>query len=190
MKLEEKKRFVKTKEDLQESILKDKQTHIGESKKTYFIFRLTKHHKWQIYAFLKAMRRSEYYSNNSNRSIYHKIRGYFCERKRNKLGDKIGIYVGLNTIEPGVLIEHGSSVSVDGFIGKGTVIHGDNCIGNDGISNRPPYVGKNVDIGVGAKIIGDVQIADNTIIGAGAVVVDSFLEPGHVIGGVPAKVIK
>ena len=190
MKLEEKKQFVKTKRDLREAIFKDKLTHIGNSKKTFFLFMFTKHHKWQIYSFIKAMRISEYYSNNSSNSVFHKIRSYFAERKRNRLGDKIGIYAGLNSIEPGVKIEHASSVSVDGFIGKGTIIHGDNCIGNDGISNRPPYVGENVDIGVGAKIIGDVKIADNTIIGAGAVVVDSFLEPGHVIGGVPAKVIK
>ena len=47
-----------------------------------------------------------------------------------------------------------------------------------------------MEIGVGAKIIGGVTIADNIKIGAGAVVVSSFYEEGVTIGGVPAKIIK
>ena len=41
-----------------------------------------------------------------------------------------------------------------------------------------------------AKIIGDVKIADNIVIGAGAVVVDSCEIPGSVLVGVPARKIK
>ena len=40
------------------------------------------------------------------------------------------------------------------------------------------------------EVIGDVKIADNCIIGAGAVVTKSFLQPGTVIAGVPARVIE
>ena len=46
-----------------------------------------------------------------------------------------------------------------------------------------------MDVGVGAIIIGKVQIADDCVIGAGAVVTKSFLKPGTVIAGVPAKEI-
>ena len=64
----------------------------------------------------------------------------------------------------------------------------DNCIGNKGPKSSPcPIIGNNVEIGVGAKIIGGVTIADDIVIGAGAVVVDSFLEKGIIIGGVPAR---
>lgn len=51
-------------------------------------------------------------------------------------------------------------------------------------------LGKNVDLGIGAKIIGGVTIADNIKIGANAVVTKSFTEPGITIAGVPAKKIK
>ncbi|MBT0889312.1 hypothetical protein KJR38_03095 [Streptococcus lutetiensis] len=54
-----------------------------------------------------------------------------------------------------------------------------------------PVIGNNVDIGVGAKIIGNVTIADGIKIGANAVVNKSFYEEGITIVGVPArKVVK
>ena len=59
-----------------------------------------------------------------------------------------------------------------------------------GGENKAPIIGKNVDIGFGAVIIGDVKIADNCVIGANAVVTKSFLEQGTVICGVPAREIK
>ncbi len=50
-------------------------------------------------------------------------------------------------------------------------------------------IGKNVTICTGARIIGDLTIGDNVIIGAGSVVVKDI--PSNVIvAGVPAKVIK
>ena len=39
------------------------------------------------------------------------------------------------------------------------------------------------------KIIGNVKIADNIKIAAGAVVVNSFMEPGITIAGIPARKI-
>ena len=50
-------------------------------------------------------------------------------------------------------------------------------------------IGKNVTICTGAKIIGNIVIGDNVIIGANAVVVKDV--PANTIaGGVPAKVLK
>ena len=45
-------------------------------------------------------------------------------------------------------------------------------------------------VGYGAIIIGDVEIADNCVIGAGAVVTKSFTKKGSVIAGVPAREIQ
>ena len=42
-------------------------------------------------------------------------------------------------------------------------------------------------MGVGAKIIGDVLIADSVVVGAGAVVVHSIKKKGAVVVGIPAK---
>ena len=47
-----------------------------------------------------------------------------------------------------------------------------------------------MDIGVGATIIGNITIADNIKIGAGAVVTKSFLTPGVTLVGIPAREIK
>ena len=89
------------------------------------------------------------------------------------------------------------SVIVNGFasVGKNCRIHGAVCIGNRGIGQTDeektvsPTIGDNVDIGVGVSIIGDVHIADDTKIGAGAVVVKSCNELGKTLVGVPAHPI-
>lgn len=50
-------------------------------------------------------------------------------------------------------------------------------------------IGDNVDIGTGAKIIGQISIGNNSIIGANAVVTKSF-PSNSVIAGVPAKLLR
>jgi serine O-acetyltransferase len=47
-----------------------------------------------------------------------------------------------------------------------------------------------VELGIGAKVIGGVTLADNIRVGANAVVTKSFLEPGITIAGVPAVKVK
>lgn len=68
-------------------------------------------------------------------------------------------------------------------------MHGDNCIGNNGITDDAPTIGNNVDIGFGAKIIGGIKIADDVKIGAGAIVVKDCLRKGATLVGVPAHEI-
>ena len=80
---------------------------------------------------------------------------------------------------------------INGNVGDNCTFHGNNIIGNKGKGkeNLNPTLGDNVDVGANAVIIGDVQIADNCVIGAGAVVTKSFVEPGSIIVGVPARKI-
>ena len=58
--------------------------------------------------------------------------------------------------------------------------------GYDGLC---PIIGDNVYIAPGAKIFGNIRIADNIVIGTNAVVNKSFLENDISIGGIPAKKI-
>ena len=52
-----------------------------------------------------------------------------------------------------------------------------------------PVIGDNVFIGSGAKIIGNITVADNVVISANAVVMKSITEKGITVAGVPAKKI-
>ena len=49
-------------------------------------------------------------------------------------------------------------------------------------------VGDNVYIGVGAKVLGDITIGSECVIGANAVVIHN-VEEGSVVAGIPAKII-
>ena len=70
------------------------------------------------------------------------------------------------------------------------ILHGSNCIWNNGYTLDSPIIGDNVRLGVGTKVIGNVRIDDNITIAAGLVVVNSSEEPGITIGGIPARKIK
>ena len=63
-------------------------------------------------------------------------------------------------------------------------------VGNAGRGNKPhPKIGNHVTFGANAVVVGDIEIGDNVIIGAGAVVTKS-VPSNCVVGGVPAKIIK
>lgn len=140
-----------------------------------------------ISRYIKFLRKEEYYHNRKKKIMY-----IFYRRKKNKLGIKLGFEIWDNVFDEGLTIFHAGNIIVNGNsrIGKNCKLHGNNCIGNNGISEKCPRIGNNVDIGFGAIIIGDILIADNIKIGAGAVVVSSFTEPGITIAGVPAKKVK
>lgn len=87
------------------------------------------------------------------------------------------------------------------YHGQGLIIHKDTVIGNNvtvrqnttiGSSNKegkPPIIGDFVDIGANCVIIGNIKIGNNSIIGAGSVVVKDVLENTTVVGN-PAREIK
>lgn len=143
-----------------------------------------------IYRFVKLLRKTEYY-HNSGGSI-NKFLYAFYRRRKNRLGVKLGIEIWDNTFDTGLTIDHAGYIVINGMsrIGKNCRLHGDNCIGNDGKTLDSPVIGDNVQIGVGAKIIGNIRIADNCRIAAGAVVISSFDEEGITIAGVPARKVK
>jgi serine O-acetyltransferase len=103
-----------------------------------------------------------------------------------------GFFIPINVVGPGLCIAHiGPIVISNGAkIGSHVKINVGVVIGeNKGIENVPK-IGNNVIIEPGCKIFGNIQIADGIHIGANAVVNKSFLEPGIVIAGVPARKIK
>lgn len=73
------------------------------------------------------------------------------------------------------------------IFGSNCIIYHDVTIGQN--KGKYPKIGNNVIIYPGAKIIGDITIGDNCIIGCNAVVTKSF-EDNSIVGGVPARLIK
>ena len=147
-----------------------------------------------IWRWQKASRYSDFYHYRAENegTIIDKLRYLYWITRRNRLGEKLGIELQTTEIERGLFIYHfGGGIVANGKWGKNVHLHGNNCIGNGGPGHHiPPTLGNNVMVGVGAKIIGDVHIADNVKIAAGAIVVKDILEPGCTVAGVPAKIVK
>lgn len=182
--------MIKNKKDYKEYLKKDFEMNYGEKGiKQLIKDRILKSHNYYMYKYLILLRKDELYT-NKNKLLYKFLKIYI-RRKRNKLGNTLGLSIPVNVIGKGVKIWH-YDVIVNGYakIGENCVFHGENCIGNNSFSMKAPVIGRNVDIGIGSKIIGDVTISDDIVIGANSVVTKSFLEKGIVIAGVPAKKIK
>jgi serine O-acetyltransferase len=82
-----------------------------------------------------------------------------------------------------------------GIIVSGYAEFGDNCRIRSGVvvglrrveEKYAPIIGKNVDIGSGAKLLGPIHIGDNVIIGANAVVLTD-VPADSIAVGVPASI--
>jgi len=88
-------------------------------------------------------------------------------------------------------IEHfsGIIISGDAVFGDDVVIRNGVTVGLRHTGTRgSPVVGNCVDIGAGAKILGNIKIGDNVTIGANAVVITDVPD-NYIAVGVPARLI-
>ncbi len=92
-----------------------------------------------------------------------------------------------------LFIDHGSGV----IIGETTEI-GDDCTIFQGVTlggtgkdhgKRHPTLGNNISVGSGAKILGPVNIGDNTKIAANAVVLND-VPPDCTVVGIPGEIVR
>ncbi len=179
--------MIKNKNELKKVLNVERTLYLGLIKSHRIKLRLLQDHDYLIWRFVKSLRYTEYHCNT-----HHKVRYWLWQRRKNVLGGMLGITMWHNSVDCGLRIYHYGSIIINGHakIGKNCKFHGDNCIGNKGDFNLSvPIIGDNVTVGNGAKIIGDVHIANGIKIGANAVVTKSFYEEGIVIAGVPAKKI-
>ncbi len=98
----------------------------------------------------------------------------------------------MNTCGKGLFLAHLGTIVISNYasIGENCRILVDVNIGADARDGKAaPHIGNNVYIGPGAKIFGNISIADNCAIGANAVVNKNFEIENCSIAGVPAKVI-
>jgi serine O-acetyltransferase len=182
--------MISTREQFRDVIGAERPFYVGTWAKDRFVRVVTHDVSLSIYRFVYLLRKPELHHNRPG--ALSKLRYAWYRRRKNKLGERLGIEIWDNSFDVGLSIYHAGNIVVNGNarIGRNCRLHGSNCIGNDGRSEGSPIIGDNVRLGVGAKVIGAVTIADNVTIAAGAVVVDSFTEEGVTIGGVPARKIK
>lgn len=183
--------MIKTKQDLIEYIAADNAWYKQSNWKWRLIDAFTNATGYVLKKYLKLLRKFEYYHNNSKGSRFNTYMGYYFERRKNRLGEKLGIEIGPNCFGKGLQIWHYGSIVVNPNVraGENCVLRGANCIGNNGTVDKNPVLGDNVELGYGAVIIGNVTVADNTKIGANAVVNKSITEEGGTYVGVPARKI-
>lgn len=112
-----------------------------------------------------------------------------------------------------IFIVFNCSIPLEANIGAGTkcghrgiavVIHpgveiGERCLiraqvviggsGREAGASSAPIIGDDVEIGVGAKLIGPIRVGNGAVIGANAVVLGD-VPPGAVAVGVPARILR
>lgn len=146
----------------------------------------------EVWKYQIVLRKSEYYTNSYRNSKKYLLFHYMWYKfKLHKYSIKLGFSIPINVFGPGLSIAHYGTIVVNSAakIGKNCRIHEGVNIGATNGSTSAPQIGDNVFIGTGAKIIGDISIANDVAIGANAVVVKSITEDGVTYGGIPAKKI-
>ena len=99
------------------------------------------------------------------------------------------LYLETPEIGGGLFIHHGFATMVAAkSIGENCWINQQVTVGY-GKGSEPPVIGDNVMITCGAKVLGQITVGDGAVIGANAVVIRD-VEPGAVMGGVPANKIR
>ena len=112
---------------------------------------------------------------------------YLCERAKRKTG--IEIHPGA-TIGDDFFIDHGSGVVIGEttIIGNNVTIYHGVTLGGTGKDKgkRHPTVGNKVVIGAGAKVLGPINIGDNSKVGSNSVVLKD-VPAGATAVGIPAR---
>jgi len=91
----------------------------------------------------------------------------------------------------GFRIDHFGDIIISGYAS-----FGDNCIIRNGVTvglktieeKTAPAIGSNVNIGAGAKVLGNITIGNNVDIGANAVVLTSIPDNSLAVG-IPARIL-
>ena len=173
--------------DIKNKIKCDKKNYLG---KKSVIYRIISHQNYVYYKALKYNRLYRFYKLN-HKGIINMLKYIYYKKKKNLYCNKYNIELNGAEIGENFIIFHSNIIiNEKSTIGDNCYFHGNNCIGNNGIINKCPQIGNNVDVGYGTAIIGDVKRSDNIVIGANSVVNKDLLESNAIYAGCPAKLVR
>ena len=180
--------MIKSKSDLKKYIERDMSFFHKFGLRDRLILRIIQDPSYKIQQYLRLLRKEEYYY-NVRKDIVGRINYLYYFHRKNRLGNKLGFKIPKNCFGPGLTIYHHGNIIINesARIGANCRLHGNNCIGNKGTDDLTPVIGDNLDLGYGAIIIGGVELGNDVIVGANAVVVKSFSSGKVVLTGIPAK---
>ena len=145
----------------------------------------------ETWKFQVTMRKLDYYHYLKDHNAFAFVLYTYYRYRYHRLSVRLGFSIPYDICGKGLAIPHYGCIVVN----QPAKI-GDNCRILDGVNigatngvNKAPQIGNNVFIASGAKIIGDITVADDVAIGANAVVIKSITEPGTPWAGVPARKI-
>ena len=170
--------------DLRKAIAEDKEYYFGRGVKKYYRM-LTHNPLYQRGRYIIICRKLGFYS--SRTGLLYKVLTIIYQRRKNIIGEKIHIELGTNNFGRRLRIYHNDIiVNAGAVIGDDCELYGNNCIGNKG-SNSPaltaPVLGKSVSLGVGASIVGPVNVADGIKISGLSFVNKDLNCPNSLYGG-------
>lgn len=129
----------------------------------------------EIWKFQRQLRKLEYLSNCSS-GLAGKIRIALTKIRFKRMSMQLGFSIPINVFGPGLSIAHYGTIVVNGKarVGKNCRVQTCVVVGGKYGCGSYPVLGDNCYIGSGAKIIGDVKLGDNVVVGANAVVTKNF----------------
>ena len=132
------------------------------------------------------LRMTEYYHNSNKR-----CKGAIAKLILNRIQNKYAIHVPINTCAKGLMIMHVGSVLINwhASVGENAVFHINTAIVSNSGDGSAPRIGKNLFMGIGSTIMGNIDLGDYVVVGAGGVVNKSFSEDDITLAGVPCKKI-
>jgi serine O-acetyltransferase len=138
--------------------------------------------------FLLLLRTCEYLR-NAKRGPQFKILYLLVKYLKHRLATRLGFSIPENVADEGLQLPHYGTIVVNtnARLGKYCRVHVCVNIGASAGGKEAPLIGNQVYFGPGAKVYGDITIADRIAIAANAAVATSFGKSDVIIGGVPAK---
>lgn len=132
------------------------------------------------------LRKTEYHLNTG-----HRIRGKLYNLRLFQYQLKWGMHIPPNTCGRGLTVMHVGEIDVNdrARAGENFTIHVHTSLAAGGFSDGVPKLGDGVLMFMGSIVCGDIEIADNVVVGANSVVSKSVTQANVTVSGNPAQIV-